>query len=107
MSQTAKSSVSELNTDVSKQMAILRDDVANLTATVAEYGKLQGQILKSNATEKVGNIAETGAAAAGALKAKAEKSYSDAEEAVRANPAAAIGIAAGIGFLVGMLSTRR
>lgn len=107
MAQTDKSNVAELNTDVTKQMAILREDIANLTATVAEYGKAQGMSLKASAAGKVHEMADSGAAAAGAVKAQAEKTYSDAEDAVRANPAAAVGIAAGIGFVVGMLTSRR
>ncbi|MDU9005193.1 glycine zipper domain-containing protein [Sedimentitalea todarodis] len=107
MSQATKSNVSELNSDVSKQMAVLRDDIATLTETVAELGKAQGAVLKSAAAEKAENLADSGAAAAGALKARAEKTYADTEGAVRANPGAAIGIAAGIGFLFGTLSARR
>ena len=107
MAQSAKDNVSELNTDVTKQMAILRDDIAALTATVAEYGKAQGSLLKTTAAEKAANLANTGAATADAIKLKAEKTYSDAEEAVRMNPATAVGIAAGIGFLVGMMTARR
>ncbi|MDF3414378.1 DUF883 family protein [Sulfitobacter sp. M57] len=107
MAQSTKSNIAELNTDVTKQMAILRDDIANLTATVAEYGKAQGDIVKAAATSKANNVVENGTAAADAVKAKATKSYSDAEDAVRANPGAAVGIAAGIGFLVGMISARR
>lgn len=107
MAQSAKNNVSELNTDVAKQMAILRDDIAALTATVAEYGKAQGALLKTTAADKAAGLADTGAATAEAIKAKAEKSYSDAEEAVRLNPATAVGIAASIGFLVGMMTARR
>ncbi|WP_417587777.1 glycine zipper domain-containing protein [Pararhodobacter oceanensis] len=107
MAQTSKSNVSELNSDVAQQMAVLREDIAALTATVTEYGKAQGEALKASAGAKAAGLAETGANAAGALKAQAEKSYSDAEEAVRGNPAAAVGIAAGVGFLVGMLTARR
>lgn len=107
MAQSTKSNVAELNTDVSKQMAVLRDDIASLAATVAEYGKTQGDIIKASATSKANDMAETGTAAADALKEKASKTYTDAEDAVRANPGAAIGIAAGVGFLVGMMSARR
>lgn len=104
MAQTAKNNVSELNTDVSKQMAVLREDIAALTATIADYGKAQGALMKSAASEKA---AEAGATAANAVKERAERSYAGAEDAVRANPGAAIGIAAGVGFVVGMLSARR
>lgn len=107
MAQSAKNNVSELNTDVAKQMAILRDDIANLTATVAEYGKAQGALLKSTAAEKAAEVADAGTATAETVKKKATKTYLDAEDAVRANPGTAIGIAAGIGFLVGMMTARR
>ncbi len=107
MSQPAKNNVAELSGDVSAQMAVLRDDIANLTATVAEYGKAQGMVLRSAAAEKAAGLAESGAAATHAIRAKAEKTYSDTEDAVRANPAAAIGIAAGVGFVIGLLTTRR
>lgn len=107
MAQAEKNNVSELNTDVAKQMAVLREDISALTATVAEYGKAQGALLKSTAADKAAGLANSGVAAADAVKAQAGKSYSDAEDAVRANPGAAIGIAAGIGFLVGMISARR
>jgi ElaB/YqjD/DUF883 family membrane-anchored ribosome-binding protein len=63
--------------------------------------------MKSAATQKADQAVETGAAAAEALKVKANKTYTDAEDAVRANPGTAIGIAAGVGFLVGMMSARR
>lgn len=107
MVQSAKNNVSELSGDVNQQMAVLREDIANLTAAVADYGKAQGLQLKSAATEKAAHVAQSSTEAAAAVKAKAEVAYSDAETAVRANPAAAVSIAAGLGFLVGMLATRR
>ncbi len=107
MAQSAKNNVSDLGGDVNQQMAVLRDDIANLTAAVAEYGKAQGLHLKSVATDKANEAAQAGTATAAAVKEKAEVAYSDAENAVRTNPAAAVGIAAGIGFLVGMIATRR
>lgn len=107
MTQTSKNNVSGLNTDVTMQMGMLRDDIAALTDTVADYGKAHGALLKASASDGVANFAEQGATTANALKAKAEKRYSETEAAVRANPAAAVGIAATLGFLVGILSARR
>ena len=102
-----KSNVSELNNDVSRQVAILREDIAALTAAVAEYGKAQGNLLKESASNRAASVANYGAETAQAVKARAEKTYSDTEEAVRANPAAAVGIATGIGFLIGLITARR
>tara|TARA_R110002051_G_scaffold1008_1_gene4874 strand:- start:7204 stop:7527 length:324 start_codon:yes stop_codon:yes gene_type:complete len=107
MVQTVKSSAAELSADVNDQMAVLREDIANLTAAVGNYGKAQGLQLKSVAQQKAANVAQSGAETAAAVRKSAEIAYSDAESAVRANPAAAVGIAAGLGFLVGMIATRR
>ena len=107
MAQTAKSNVSELNHDVSKQVQILREDVAKLTETMAEYGKARGLAMKEEAAAKASDLAASGKETAKAAQSKVQDTYSGAEDAVRQNPAAAVGIAAGIGFLVGMLATRR
>lgn len=107
MPQATKNNVTEPNTDVAKQMAVLREDIANLTSAVAQYGKAQGSRLKSHAADTASDIADGVSHAASAVKARAEKTYSDTEDAVRANPGMAIGIAAGLGFLAGMLTARR
>jgi ElaB/YqjD/DUF883 family membrane-anchored ribosome-binding protein len=107
MSQIDKNNVSELNTDLSKQVAVLREDIATLTAIVAEYSKVQAGQLQAAATDRAAGLAKAGANAAQSAKATAEMAYSDAEDAIRANPTAAIGIAAGLGFLVGLLTSRR
>lgn len=107
MVQSVKNSAAELSADVNDQMAVLRQDIANLTAAVTSYGKAQGIELKSVAAEKAANVAQSGADTAAVLRKNAEVAYSDAETAVRANPAAAVGIAAGLGFLVGLIATRR
>ncbi|WP_458792839.1 DUF883 family protein [Yoonia sp. MH D7] len=107
MAQSVKSSASELNEDVSAQMAVLREDIANLTAAVGNYGKVQATQLKAVASQKASDVAQSGVETAAAVRRNAEIAYSDAESAVRANPAAAVGIAAGLGFLVGMIATRR
>jgi ElaB/YqjD/DUF883 family membrane-anchored ribosome-binding protein len=107
MAQIEKSNVAELNTDLSKQVAVLREDIANLTAIVADYSKAQGAQFKSAVESKAADVAATGATAARVAGVTAKVAYSDAEDKVRENPAAAVGIAAGLGFLVGLLTSRR
>lgn len=106
MAHTVKRNVEDLNVGVAEQMAILRDDVANLTATVAEYGKAQGMALKATAAQQAAGFAVSGAQTAQSLKTAAEKAYDNSEDLVRANPVAAIWIAAGVGFLIGMMARR-
>lgn len=107
MSQTEKSNVAELNTDLSKQVAVLREDIAKLTAIVADYSKAQGGQIKAMMADKAADLAESGATAATAAKATAKVAYSEAEDSIRNNPASAVGIAAGLGFLVGLMTSRR
>ena len=107
MAQAEKTNVTELNTDLATQMAVLREDIAALTAVVSDYGKAQGAELKSMVANKAAALADTGATAAKSAQATAKAAYSDAEEAIRDNPTSAVGIAAGLGFLVGILLSRR
>ena len=107
MAQATKANVAELNNDVTKQMKVLREDVAKLTEVVAEYGKARGRDLTSEAANKAADVAQAGKETAKAVQAKAQNGYADAEDAVRQNPAAAVGIAAGLGFLVGLIASRR
>lgn len=107
MSQNEKSNVAELNSDLSRQVAVLREDIANLTAIVAEYSKAQGGQIKAIVADKAADLAESSAKAANSAKATAKVAYSEAEESIRSNPASAVGIAAGLGFLVGLMTSRR
>lgn len=93
--------------DVKLELEILREDIARLTKTVADYGKSQGNHLKAVAKGHAKDAQAKGQEAADRVVRKAEDTYHDAEAAIRENPGAAVGIAAGLGFLVGMLMTRR
>ena len=86
--------------DLSDQISILKKDIATLTGTLSEYGKLKTAEAASTARATVADITETG-------KIKALDAQAQAEEFVRQQPATALGIAAGLGFLVGLLSSRR
>lgn len=93
--------------ELSDQLETLRADIAGLKSTMAEYGRAQGTHLRAVASEKVNEAAAKGAAKADELRDAANKTYADTEDAVRQNPAAAVGIAAGLGFVVGLLMSRR
>ncbi|MDP2739828.1 MAG: DUF883 C-terminal domain-containing protein [Pseudorhodobacter sp.] len=84
----ATSKTPELPDDLREQIAILRADLARLTATAVD-----------DVTETVG-----------AARRKAVKSGYEAKDtvvdAVLANPLSAVGIAAGLGFLLGIFTRR-
>jgi ElaB/YqjD/DUF883 family membrane-anchored ribosome-binding protein len=107
MSEIVKNNVAELNSDLSKQVAVLREDIVKLTAIVADYGKLQSDQIKSTVAQKAADLAESSGAALNSAKSTAKVAYSEAEEAVRENPASAVGLAAALGFLVGIMTSRR
>jgi ElaB/YqjD/DUF883 family membrane-anchored ribosome-binding protein len=75
--------------DLASQIDTLKNDLAKLTHSLSDYG-----------------VAKTEAAAATA-RDKATEAQLHAEEFVRTQPATSIGIAAGLGFLIGMMTARR
>lgn len=104
--------------DVSEQIDTIRGDIAALNALIADLAKDTSKAAKAQAAKAAGDL-KSGAsdqmevAQAKALEASdrvrkdAEAAYHQAENAVRQQPALSIGIAAGLGFLAGLMATRR
>lgn len=86
--------------NLSAQINILKDDIAALTGTVGEYGKDRGRAAANSARSTANDLADQG-------RKKALETQDATEEFVRTQPATALGIAAGVGFLVGLIATRR
>jgi len=86
--------------DLSAQIDILKKDLSNLTSALSEYG-----------AAKTDEVAQTAKAKAAEVRAASRETAADAqlqaEEFVRTQPATALGLAAGLGFLVGMFTARR
>ncbi|MAY89094.1 MAG: hypothetical protein CML02_20515 [Pseudooceanicola sp.] len=86
--------------DLSKQIATLRKDLSNLTSSVAEYGRAKTDDLKTGAMVK-------GSEAVDEVTARAREAQAQANQFITTQPGLALGIAAGAGFLVGLLTSRR
>tara|TARA_R110002049_G_scaffold117332_2_gene270475 strand:+ start:52812 stop:53126 length:315 start_codon:yes stop_codon:yes gene_type:complete len=86
--------------DLSAQIATLKNDVASLTATLGQYGKAKTEEMRKTATTTAHDLTDAG-------RAKALEAQKQAEEFIIAQPATALGIAAGVGFLVGLVTARR
>ncbi len=86
--------------DLSIQMSILKDDIAALTGSVSDYSKTKARDAKDQARTTAHDYAEAG-------KEKAVEAQQNAEAFIRTQPATAMGIAAGVGFLVGLIAARR
>ncbi len=86
--------------DLSEQIQILKSDIAGLTETLGEFATVKSSEVKETAKQKASDIAAAG-------RDKAVETQLHAEEFIKTQPATALGIAAGVGFLVGMMTARR
>lgn len=93
--------------DLAKQIETLQKDIGELTGLMAEMGKAQAARLGEEAEARAQKMKQKGDEAASEAKAQAEHLHAQANDFIRTQPATALGIAAGIGFLIGLLMTRR
>jgi ElaB/YqjD/DUF883 family membrane-anchored ribosome-binding protein len=93
--------------DLQKQIATLKDDIAELTSAVAQYGRAQTAALTAQAKDGLRMVQERGSDGLAQAGDFAGRKYAETEDYVRANPATSVGIAAALGFLVGLLTARR
>lgn len=100
-------STAQTSAELEEQIAALRSDVAALAGTLSDYGKAQKTQLEQAAAETLNGAKAFGAAKTQQAQQQTRDAYAEASKAVRANPAASVGIAAGVGFVVGLLTARR
>ena len=101
MAKTTTAAAKEVTIDdLSDQIALLKKDIASLTETLGDYGKAKSEEMRDNARNAANDFADTG-------RLKAMEVQQQAEEFLKAQPGTAVGIAAGIGFLVGLVTARR
>ena len=93
--------------DVADQIATLRNDVSDLTRLIGELGKAKGGDLSDAAKAKVDEIRDSAKTQAAAVSDQAAALQGQANDFVKHQPAAALGIAAGLGFLVGFMGNRK
>ena len=86
--------------DLASPLATLKNDIAELTGAVTNFSKTRGRAAADQAKTTAQGLADTG-------RVKAAEAQESAEEFIRTQPATALGIAAGIGFLVGLVAARR
>ena len=94
------------NPDLQAQVAALKEDIANIAATLAKIGKNSAK----DATRSAANTYET-------AKVRSEETFEDLRlqareledqltETVRENPLTTIAVAAGVGFLLALIARR-
>ncbi|MEI4485403.1 hypothetical protein V8J36_04315 [Frigidibacter sp. MR17.14] len=101
-----------------KQIAALKDDLSNITTTLGDYGKhqslstldtakAQAETLRAQTLAKLDTLTSQAAAQLETMRAQAGTVATQADTFVKERPATAVGIAAGIGFALGLLTATR
>lgn len=109
MASTAKKTAAKETSmdDVTEQMAILRDDISALTTTLAELVQDKSSNLSDAAKAKAEEAQRKVQDGADQAMNQAANARAYVEDTVARNPGGALAVAAGVGFLVGMISARR
>lgn len=97
----------EALSEMSAQIESLKNDIAGLTSAMGDYGKAQSRILGAKASNAADTVRERSKTEAERLALQAQELQEQANDFVARQPGTALGIAAGVGFLVGMWSSRR
>ncbi len=92
--------------DLTDQIEVLREDISSLTQTIADIGKAKGAEATDAAKAKAAELRDRASATAEAARGQAAQLQGQANDFIRDQPATALGIAAGIGFLVGYMGRR-
>lgn len=93
--------------DLSAQLETLRADVSQLTSLLGDYGRDRADQAGKSAKQRVADLRSRAEDDAERLRARAGDLAHDAENFMHERPATAIGIAVGLGFLVGLAASRR
>lgn len=93
--------------DVSAQIEALKADIAGLTQAIGQLGVAKTQEARAYAEGKAGEAKAKAQQGADYLRGQAEDAYGQANEFIQEKPAAALGIAAGLGFVIGTLLARK
>lgn len=86
--------------ELSAQIEKLKTDLSTLTTSLTEYGVGKPEAMLESAQEKAEALKLAG-------RDKAIEAQLHTEEFVKNQPATALGLAAGLGFIVGMITARR
>ncbi len=106
-SKTAtKSSAPEVE-QLSAQIDALKDDIANISETLLDMGSARREAAVKGASEKVAHLKSSSEKRLQEMQEKVEDIASRTGDAVRNQPATAVAIAVGVGFLLGFISGRK
>lgn len=104
--------------DLANQLAEVKSDLADLAKLMAEFGRgsarevqsdvrARAEAAREQVAEKVETAKETVRETYEAAHKRAEDLGAQAQDYIRSQPGTALGIAAGVGFLIGLMAARR
>lgn len=93
--------------DLSDQIAVLKDDIAQLGSLIGDLTSQQKDQVVRTAKERGERIKESGIAAAQDAGRQLAAAEDNAREVVRAHPGASMGLALAAGFIAGLATARR
>ena len=93
--------------DLHAQITILRNDIASITDTLGAMAKAQKDSMTETAQKRYNEARARGADAFSSAQAQAAALNEQAHEFVHEKPALSLGMAAALGFVVGILTTSR
>ncbi|MEL6677720.1 MAG: hypothetical protein AAFQ51_03370 [Pseudomonadota bacterium] len=94
-------------TDLSDQIEVLKAELNALTKSTASYVQQEGQAASAQAKTKADEALRRGRETLDEARAQAGDLGQEAANFVHTRPATALGLAVGLGFVVGLLTTRR
>ncbi|SIO13546.1 Membrane-anchored ribosome-binding protein, inhibits growth in stationary phase, ElaB/YqjD/DUF883 family [Rhodovulum sp. ES.010] len=93
--------------DLARQIEALKDDVAGISKILTEMGGAQRDAALDRVQREAAEMRARGEAAATEARDRGVAAGNEALDAVRRQPATAVGLAVGLGFLVGLMTGRR
>ncbi len=93
--------------DLNAQIATLRQDISTITDTLGAMAKAQKDGLTDAAHKRLDEARARGADAISSAQAQANALNAQAHEFIQEKPALSLGMAAALGFVVGILTTTR
>ncbi len=106
-SKTSNSSPQKDIDQLSEQVAALKQDIADISQTLSGLGKSSGQAASEHMRHQAAQMRDAGQEHLYSAQHKAEELGQHAADTVRNQPAAAVGLAVGLGFLLGFMTGRK
>jgi ElaB/YqjD/DUF883 family membrane-anchored ribosome-binding protein len=92
---------------VSEEIMVLKQDIARLTAAVADLVKLEASQARSKVEDVVVDLYNEGRNALGQAGARAKGLSEELNQTIERNPTTSVLTALGIGLIIGLLSRSR